>query len=362
MKLLNRIITVCTALLLSFPAPAQDPNNGTTMLAPGASAAPLSLSAAERARITREIISKWQSAADNRPGGGGPRWARNITHVIANADPDNIIRATTATSLELLHAMLNGYIPDPTTAAPGGRIGNGAVAPNVLGSTIADTTYSPLPNGRCRVADSRVLASPMPARGTRQIWIEQITSYSGQGGNGTYSNGDGSANCGLPTNATAYALSITLLSPAADGLFKVYYTGKPYQTGNSILFNGGDFGANGDLIVQSCQSCTYEITVQSSAQVHYVIDVIGYFMPPQATALSCVETATNSVTLSNGQLHQVYAPACPAGYTMTATNCTGSDWNIQLATASKGHCMARNTGGNSNSLSASATCCKVPGR
>ena len=328
--------------------------------APGLSQAPL-LSPAKRAAITNDLVAKWQSAADNRPGGGGPKWAKNLTQVIATADAENVLRATTATSLELLHAILNGYIPT-TDARPANSIGNATVTPQVFGSTIADTVYTPLPKGRCRVADSRVINSPMPAGGSRGLWLEQKDSYADQGGNGTYANGDGSVACGLPTNATAYALSVTVLSPAATGVFKVFYTGSPSQTGNSILFNAGDSGATGDLIVRSCQSCTFEISVASGTQVHYVVDVIGYFIPPQATALSCYQAASAAVSVAGNSTGEVYAPACQSGYTRVSTGCASNWSGVNFSSVVGGYCRGKNPAAGAVNFFAYGVCCRVPGR
>ena len=39
-----------------------------------------------------------------------------------------------------------------------------------------------------------------------------------------------------------------------------------------------------------------DFTIYSSAQSHYVVDIVGYFAPPQATELDCLETAQTAQT------------------------------------------------------------------
>jgi hypothetical protein len=361
MKVLSALCLAAALALGAMPhARAEAPGGAAAGSSAGTHAT--QLSAAQRSAVVRELVEKWRSEVKKNPAGDVKAWSAKLAKVVATADAANVLRATTMTSLEMVHAALNGHVPDNSKVQSSRALGNGAVAPHVIGSTIADTAYTPLPNGRCRVADSRVIASPIGAGQTRAIDTEAVVDYSFQGGNGTYANGNGSTNCGLPEFATAVAVSVTLLSPAVDGVFKVFVNGAAFQTGNSILFNAGDYGANGDLIVISCQTCTAELAIQSSAQIHYVIDVIGYFMPPQATALQCVDTADEVGQVAAGATINVMAPQCSAGYTPTATNCESSTWQMPFVYFSAGTCSAQNNSPSQATVRANRTCCRVPGR
>lgn len=319
------------------------------------------LTAQQRNTIALDLISKWQSDVRKRPAGDVPRWSIKLKASIAQADAANVLRASTMTSLETMHAALNGQIQDGAVQSSR-AIGNAAVAPQSLGSLLSDTTYTPLPNGRCRVADSRTINSPLAAGSSRALIVDEVASYASQGGDGTYANGTGSTNCGIPANAAAYAISVTLLSPTANGVFKVYRTGDAYQAGNSVLFNAGDYGANGDLIVRSCQVCASEISIQSTGTVHYVIDIVGYFHAPEATALACINTTYNTFTINPNTTGSWSAPACTTGYTSTSTTCFASNAELEIFGQGRGFCYAQHQGTNSVQLSASQVCCKVPGR
>jgi hypothetical protein len=361
MKVLSALCLAAALALGAMPhARAEAPGGAAAGSSVGTIAT--QLSAAQRSAIVRELVAKWRSEVTKNPAGDVKAWSAKLAKVVATADAANVLRATTMTSLDMVHAALNGHVPDNGKVQSSRALGNGAVAPQTLGSTIADTTYTPLPNGRCRVADSRVISSPIGAGQTRGIDTEDIASYATQGGNGTYSSGDGSTNCGIPSFATAVAVSVTLLSPAADGVFKVFVNGAAYQTGNSILFNAGDYGANGDLIVISCQTCAVELAIQSSAQVHYVIDVIGYFLPPQATALECVNTGDTVSQVAAGSTINSVAPQCQPGYTQTATNCEATTWDMPFVYFNEGTCSAKNNSASPAIVRSSRTCCRVPGR
>lgn len=317
------------------------------------------LSTAQRAAIARDLVAKWQSAADSRPGGGGSRWARMLTKAVMAAGAENVLKATTARSVdEVPLALTGGDIATP--APPENQVaGSGSVAPQTLGSYSNDLVYTPLPHGRCRIANSVVLGSPLV--GTRNLYIEDTPNYTSQGGAGTYANGTGSANCGINYYAAAYAVSVTLQSPAGAGAFKVFKYGTPYQTGNTVWMNAGSSGASADLIVNSCQGCAFDISIYSGVSVNYLIDIVGYYMPPVHTALYCYDTGTNTSQLGSGYSGGFPAPACPSGYTRVSTNCWSSLAAVTLAQWSTG-CLAYNFSGGTSDISASARCCQVPGR
>lgn len=264
-------------------------------------------------------------------------------------------------NIAIVTSLISGLAIGVACAAESERE-SGAVSPSksTLGSVLADTVYTPLPNGRCRVADSRVIASPLPGGATRGIDVEDITSYASQGGNGS-SAGDGSANCGIPSFVTALAVSVTVLTVGQEGFFKIFENGQAYTTGNTIYYMPTVSAAN-DVIVKSCQTCADELSIYSNTSAHYVIDVIGYFMPPQATALQCAETANTDLVISAGGTGNAVAPACPTGYTQTSTNCESSTWQMPFVFFQSGTCSAQNNSSGSATLRASRTCCRVPGR
>ncbi|SMH32018.1 hypothetical protein [Mesorhizobium australicum] len=363
MQVLKAIcVAACAALTALNPAAAQAPGAVSTSTASTPSVT--SLTAAQRAAITRELIAKWQSVVKASPGGDVARWSARLTAAIAEGDAANVLRATTAPTLELMHAALTGYIPTAVEVqAASGAIGNGLVAPQALGDVNADLTFTPLPNGRCRIANSVVLNSPLPAATPRHLVVAPAGSYQGQGGVGTIAGGNSSADCGIPgTYPAAYALSISLLSPAGNGTFKVYAYGQTHEAGPGILFSAGSYGEAGNLTVPACNTCLWDITVRASTQVHYVIDVIGYYMRPVATALDCVTTATGDLTVAPGSGGNAVAPVCAAGYTQTSTNCESSTWMMPMVFFKSGTCSALNNSTGPATLRASRTCCRVPGR
>ena len=210
-----------------------------------------------------------------------------------------------------------------------------------------------------------MLNSPIAPFQTRGIHTEDIPTYASQGGSGTYANGDGSTNCGIPSFATAVAVSVSVLSPSTAGVFKLFRNGDPFQTGNTVIYNTGDYGSTADLIVTSCQTCTEELSIYSTASVHYVLDVIGYFMPPQATALQCMTASGASSNVLPNQYLGLNTVSCPAGYTPTSASIS-ADSNVLFADSytdsTSGFIYVKSLSTLTQTVSPKLTCCRVPGR
>jgi hypothetical protein len=115
----------------------------------------------------------------------------------------------------------------------------------------------------CRLLDTRNAAGPLggPALGASAQRIFTVTST-----------------CGIPTNATAIAVNVTTVSPAALG-FLAIYPGNAFPLGTSNLnFAPGKNRAN-NAILYLATNGTGTIGVQnnSSGALSFLIDVVGYF-------------------------------------------------------------------------------------
>ena len=89
---------------------------------------------------------------------------------------------------------------------------------------------------------------------------------------------------------------------------------------------------------------------------------MGYFAPPQATALQCLQSSLATVDIPSNGGATVFSPACPPGYTKISTSCDTTSSLAFLTIAAIGGCQARNTSASVQQLNAQSTCCRVPGR
>lgn len=352
------LMGVAIATLMAGTAIAGQPPGPPGVIAQ--SAPKTQLTSMERAQYAAKLARTFEPEVTAK-GVDVRGWAAKLGRAVGLADAVNVQNAVRMPTLDMALAVLSGQpVDSPTMKAKYADLMKGTT-PTLIGSAIADTTYTPLPNGRCRVADSRVSpATVLPAATVRGIDTEDLSSYASQGGSGS-SAGDGSTNCGIPSYVTALAVSVTVLTTGYEGFFKIFDNSKTYTSGNTVFFTSS-VSASNDVVVTSCQSCAVELSVYASAPVNYVIDVIGYYMPPQATALQCVDTANTITNVVAGGTSNVTAPACPAGYTQTATNCEAGSWSMPIVFSHSGTCSAQNNGGTAAELRASRTCCRVPGR
>lgn len=321
------------------------------------------LTAKDRGVIARHLVMTF--ASDVRMQGQDVRaWGVKLGRAVGLARPANAARAARMPTLESAMAVLMGQPLDSSSIQKVLSASADQITPASLGDPVADLVYTPLPSGRCRVADSRVISSPMTAGLTRGIDVESISSYASQGGNGS-SAGDGSTNCGIPDFTAGLVVSVTVLPTSSFGFFKIFANNQVFTDGNTVQWSNSG-GTTNDVIVKSCQSCADEISIYANSSTHYVIDVLGYFMRPQATALDCVDVAGTATTIPPGpnSFTFVTAPACTAGYTQTSFNCDTSNFNTILAgqRATSRQCFFTNQTSGTYSATASVRCCRVPGR
>lgn len=224
-----------------------------------------------------------------------------------------------------------------------------------LGNLSNDLVYTPI--APCRIIDTRsTAAGAIAANATRSFVAFNASNFTSQGGSAT--------NCGtLGLNATAVAVNLTAVTPAAAGYATAYPFGTAQPVVSSINYAAGAV-VNNALIIQTPNPLSsFDFTIYSASQSHFVADIVGYFAPPVATALQCVETAnTDLVIAGNGGTGNAVAPACATGYTQTATNCETTSWLMPLVYFQSGTCSARNGDTVSQTLRASRTCCRIPGR
>ena len=227
-------------------------------------------------------------------------------------------------------------------------------APKKFGDLNQDLIYTPI--AHCRIVDTRSMSTGAIAAGsTRNFVAINVNSFASQGGSST--------NCGTPgVIATAVNIAVTAITPALGGSATLYAFETSPATSTLLSYAAGAVVTNTMLIAIPNPLKFFDFTLASSQLSHYTIDILGYFAPPLATALQCVDTALTTMTVAAGATANSVAAACAAGYTETATQCESGSWQMPLVLVSGGVCSAQNNGAASAPLRASRKCCRVPGR
>ena len=313
------------------------------------------LSPKQRGDLTRKMVLKWGDYVQQVHGVPVRTWANRMVPSFVQADSTNFRAALERDTFEGAMSELIGVghkVSDDSVIeklAAGGEDGTQA-----LGALTNDLVYTPV--APCRILDTRnVAAGAIAANSTRNFVAFGVSSFASQGGSAT--------NCGVnPLSATAVAVNLTAVGPTAAGFATAYPFGTTQPGSSSINYAAGAV-VNNALIVQTPNPiASFDFTLYTFSQSHYVADIVGYFAPPVATALQCVETTKTVVNVASNGTANAVAPVCTAGYTQTATNCESSDWLVPFVFFNAGTCSARNNGAGAQDIRASRTCCRVPGR
>ena len=348
-------LALASAIALGFGAPA-------LAAQPGVASPPTAaddfetreLSPAERGELTRQLVLRWGHYVERVHGVPIATWAGRMVPSLVKADSTNFRKAVQRDTFEGAMAELGGggqLLSDEEVIdklAAGQE--DGTLTLGALGN---DLVYTPvLP---CRIIDTRIAGGTIAANSTRNFVVINAVNFTSQGGSAT--------DCGtLGLSATAVAINLTSVTPTIAGYATAYPFGSTQPLASSLNYTAGSI-VNNSLIVQIPNPLSsFDMTVYTFAQSHYVADIVGYFAPPVATALQCIETANDNLDIPANGTGNATAPACPVGYAQTATNCETSSWLMPIVYFQSGTCSARNNDNTTRTLRASRTCCRVPGR
>lgn len=226
-------------------------------------------------------------------------------------------------------------------------------AHKLLGDVDRDLVYTPL--APCRLFDTRGHSSAMGAVG--QIFLPNSRR-----------NIVPSGRCDIPTNGVKNLfISFTIWNNTSNsgGYITFLAPSAPVRTLNHVFEFGNAWNASSTL-VPTGPAGEFEVYV-AAAKAEVVVDVLGYFASPQATALDCVSVDGAPVQIPAAATVDADA-TCSAGYSITGGGCTSTTTGgletlsrIVDATSSF-RCSAKNVTAGPLDLTPQARCCRVPGR
>ena len=320
---------------------------------------------AERGALIRRFVMKWGGYAERVYGVDVRVWSGRMVPTFARGDAENLREALRRDTFEGALAALGGVghrvgddriIDGLAAAAPGTPARQIPAIGKALGALGEDLVYTPIQP--CRIVDTRNAGGAIGAGQTRSFKAAGIGSYAGQGGS--------TGNCGMQSEApSAVALNVTAVVPVQAGYATVFPHGTVRPDTASVNYAAGAVVNSAIIAKVPNPALNLDFSVFTFAESDFVVDIVGYFAPPRATALACVDSALGTATIIAGGTGQVTAPACPAGYTPTQLDCESGSWFMPIVFSSLrggGICGARNNGTNGAVLTAARRCCRVPGR
>jgi hypothetical protein len=364
-NLLSRAAVVAVlSLCIALPV-AAGPRTGD--------AAPLTPQA--RGQLARDFVNKWGGYAQRVYGVPVGVWAKRMVPNFAGADPTNfrmaLRRDTFEGALSELagngHRIADGDVIDRYARAMGAAPAAGdaaAIGAKALGSTTGDLVFTAVTP--CRIVDTRVAGGPIGANSSRPflgLAVNSGANFSSQGGSAT--------NCNVAAvGASAIVVNVTAVTPSGAGFATVYKSGESRPLAASVNYTAGAIVNNSVVVGVPNPLAITDFIIYTFAQSDYVVDIVGYFSPPQATNLQCTQTALQSFTIPAGASNFFNNPLCPTGYHEVMPYCYSSDAGVNSAGSGTNSntaglatfCAWHNTTGGSRTVFGGSICCRVPGR
>lgn len=301
-RLIPSVLRICAVATLVFSGysgwGAQPTTTRTGLTAP--------VQAVDRSSVTAEILNAWNDYkipvdSENQT----PYGPFDLRRSLKMATPEQLLDARNAKTFDDVVAAL----PRNTGGGVVSRaFARGEAIPLVLGDAGDDLVFTPVTP--CRIMDTRFQTVPArigPDAGVQRNVVG--TDYSAQGGF--------AGSCGIPsTGAAAVSINIVTTNQSGTGSLRVIasFAGNPPV---SILNYSPIQNIGNAAVVAATTGAGPNIWVYSaSAATDVIIDIMGYFNPPAATALDCT-TVTSALTPVPAGVWTGVQADCPAGYSVT---------------------------------------------
>lgn len=344
------------------PPPAQAQQARKVVPATAAAAAS-SLSPAQRGELTRQLVLKWGGYVERTYNVPVGTWAKRMVPNFATADANNLRNALKRSTFEGAMAVLAGQGQRMSDDQVITRLAKASprMQPASLGSADTDLVYTPLQP--CRVMDTRLVTfGQLPGNSTRDFAVVNRANFSDQGGSPT--------DCGTGgINAAAVVVNVTAVLPVFAGYATVHPFGTTRPLTASLNYMGNTYTNNTLVAKLPVPLTTQDITLYTTTQADYVVDIVGYYAAPTATAVECT-VATNAGALDLLGGLQPRTVSCPAGYAATGGGC-GGPLGLAVSNSKPLVTAGAPTGWRCDfigsllsvlSYEVNATCCRVPGR
>lgn len=369
MRLMAAVVSCAAAMSPVLAAGTPDAATGTR-----ASAQASPLKPGERRALIRQFVLKWGGYVERVYDVPVGQWAERMVPTFVAADPLNFRNAVERDTFEGALAELTGTghrlsddeVIDRYATAPAqlSTLEAAAIGTQALGSTTGDLVFTAVTP--CRVADTRVAGGPIAANSSRSFLALAVSAganFTSQGGSAT--------NCNVSAvGASAVVLNVTAVAPSGAGFATVYKSGETRPLAASVNYTSGAIVNNSVVVGVPNPLAITDFVIYTFAQANYVVDIIGYFSPPQATNLQCTQTALQSFTIAAGASTFFNNPLCPSGYHEVMPYCYSSDAGVNSAGSGVNSntaglatfCAWHNTTAGTRTVFGGSICCRVPGR
>lgn len=310
----------------------------------------------DRDQATATLLRKWAPHVIDSGIDSLDEWRTELSSLVAKANPDHLEHALQAgVYAAMLNALHGRIVTDEEAlvlvADRAEQLGLSPAQMKAFGDTDKDLIYVPV--NACRIADTRIAGGAIAANTIRSFDVTAVSNYSFQGGDASNCGGVGAAG-----SFAAAVLRFTVVTPTGAGYVTAFAFGGAQPLTATLNYEAGVIDGATAIVRLDQGASANELSVYSFAQTHLVVDIVGYFQNPQPMTLECVSSGETIDSVAAGSTRNTVAPACPATYTQTSTNCESSTWQMPFVYFADGTCSAQNNSSGSAQLRASRTCCR----
>lgn len=291
---------------------------------------------------------------------------------------------STAEAVYAAQRALNQAVTDEARKALADVQSAKIAQPNVPGAGVGPTPklggdgdYVFVPTvGPCRVADSRFAPTgQLGPTAAIQLWgYSDGPGYPwglDQGGTGTAGAGNCAGTVYTATPPVSVVATVAVVNTVTQGSMRAWNGGTTLTVGGILGWNAGSLISNTTVIPMSRFIAPYPgsglkrdfaLFNNSAGAVDYVVDVVGYFIENQATALQCetLDFSTFTNVPANGSVF-INPPACSSGYTWVAS-IPDLGPGLYSSSLNENGCRIGNLTGGVLQGRCALHCCRVPGR
>jgi hypothetical protein len=358
------VIATTATIPASFGASAKNASAKTAI--PGATATG-PLSPAERGALTRAYVRKWGGYVQQVYKVPVGVWARRMVPTFVHADPHNFRDALRRNTYEGASATLSGAGMKLSDAQVIDSMARASLAPpsvrpemlaKSLGAAASDLVYTPVTP--CRILDTRVAGGAIAGTFTRDF-----NAVVGSGGNFS-SQGGSATDCGaVAAGQSAVVINVTAVTPTGAGFATVYPFGATRPLASSVNYTTGAIVNNTVVAKLPNPLTTKDFTIYTFATSDFVADIVGYYSPPQATALECITVSGTAATVPANTYGYGFGVSCPVGYGSTNAGFQAAQ-KVVMADGymgpTQGNFFVYNLDSNAQVVTPWVHCCRVPGR
>jgi hypothetical protein len=322
---------------------------------------------AERGAMARAYVLKWGAYVQQVYKVPVGVWAKRMVPTFAGADATNFRRALQRSTYEGASAELSGVgmklsddqvIDTMARANLTSPVSRTQIVAASLGAATNDLVYTPITP--CRILDTRVAGGTIAGGFSRDF-----NAVVGSGGNFS-SQGGSATDCGaVAAGQAAAVINVTAVTPAGAGFATVYPFGATRPLASSVNYTAGAIVNNTVVTKLPNPLTTKDFSIYTFATSDFVADIVGYYAPPQATALDCATVSGTPTSVNAGAYASLPTLFCAANYTPVALSISAGE-NVLVADSytagNAGQIFVRSLSANAQNVTAKLMCCRVPGR